>query len=156
MNLEKKHVLDFLKDHKLMAIATHGDFPWIATVYYTFDDNLSLYFLSNPNTLHCQHIHKNNKVAVSIADSRQNINQLKKGLQISGIAEQISDIEKIKHALKIWKDFLKVEDRELSYENMIKKVITSRIYKITPKRIKLFNQELFNVEDGEEPVMELY
>jgi len=43
----------------------------------------------------------------------------------------------------------------LSLENMLKKVVTGRMYVIKPKRIKLFDQKLFDVPDGEEPVLEL-
>lgn len=38
---------------------------------------------------------------------------------------------------------------------MINNTITGRMYQITPKKIKFFNQELFDVEDGKEPILEL-
>lgn len=155
MELKKQQVLDFLAKYKLMSVATYGEFPWIASVYYTFDNDVNLYFLSSPTTLHCKQIEKNNKVAVSVADSDQDIGALKRGLQISGIAARISDAKKLIHALRIWKQSLGVKDPELTYENMIKKVIHGRMYKITPKKIKLFDQKLFPVEDGEEPVLNL-
>lgn len=155
MELMRQQVLDFLAKYKLMSVATFGDFPWIASVYYTFDNDLNLYFLSSPSTLHCKQIEKNNSVAVSIADSHQEIAAMKVGLQVSGTAQRISGASKIMHALKVWKQSLGVEDPELSYENMIKRVIHGRMYKITPKRIKLFDQKLFPVEDGEEPVLNL-
>ena len=155
MELKRQQALDFLKNHKLMSVASFGDFPWIASVYYTFDNDLNVYFLSSPTTLHCKQIEINNKVAISIADSDQDIGALKRGLQISGIAERISDTKKVIHALKIWKQSLGVKDPELTYENMIKQVINGRMYKIIPKRIKLFDQKLFPVEDGEEPVLNL-
>jgi len=155
MQLTKQHVLDFLKTNKLMQVATMGDFPWIATVYYSFDNELNLYFLSSDKTLHVKQIKKNPKVSIAIADSHQDINKPKKGLQISGLAEEVSGVEKIKHALSLWKDFLSVNNPKLTYENM-KKGLTGKIYKITPKRIKLFDQELFkDADDGEEPVLEL-
>jgi len=146
----KEIVLQFLKHHALMSLATYGDFPWIASVYYTFDKNINLYFLSAPTTLHVKQIIQNPKVAVAIADSHQNINKTKRGLQLSGIAKQISGIDKIKHVLKLWKTNLGVVDPKLTY-----KVVIGSMFKITPKRIKLFDQELFKVEDGKEPILEL-
>lgn len=133
-----------------MCVATSGSFPWIATVFYTFDDNLHLYFLSDPSTLHCKQIAQNNKVAVAIANSSQNINKPKRGLQIYGIAEQLSSVEKVTQALKMWKQYLHVRDPKLTY-----KAVKNSMYRIAPKRIKLFDQELFKADDGEEPVMEL-
>jgi uncharacterized protein YhbP (UPF0306 family) len=155
MKLTETQVIDFLKTQKLMIVATSGDFPWIANVYFTFDDNLNLYFFSDPNTLHCRQIAQNGAVAVSIVDSHQDVSQLKRGLQISGIAEQISDMEKIKQSLKMSKEALGIINSEISYKNILQKVIKGRMYKIVPKRIKLFDQELFDVEDGKEPVLEL-
>src|SRR3989344_3839743 len=150
MKLTKQHVLDFLKKHQLMVVATYGEHPWIASVYYSFDQNLNLYFLSDPDTLHCQQIAINPEVAVAIADSRQKPNEFKKGLQIYGVATQISDANKIKNALSLWKQTLQVTDPELTYQNMLKKIVKGRMYKITPRKIKFFNQELFKVEDGQE------
>lgn len=133
-----------------MVLATSGKFPWIATVYYSFDEDLNLYFLSDPSTLHCKQIAKNNKVAVAIAESPQDINKPKKGLQISGVAQQLSEIEKITQALKLWKQYLHVRDPKLTA-----KAVKNKMYKISPKRIKLFDQDLFQGADGEEPILEL-
>lgn len=156
MKLTKKHILDYLEQHNLMQIATYGsDHPWIASVYYSFDTDLNLYFLSSPKTIHCRQITQNPQVAVAITNSNQSLTGKKKGLQLFGTAQQISDVAKIKHALDLWKRKLKVSDPELSYENMAKKAIQSKMYKITPQKIKFFNQELFDVPDGEEPILEL-
>ena len=155
MTLAKEHIFEFLKKHKLMQVATVGDFPWIATVYYVFDDEMNLYFLSGEKTLHCQQIKQNEKVAVAIVDSHQGLNDKQIGLQMYGVAKQVSDMQKINFVLKMWKQVLDVKDDQLSYENMIKNVIKNRVYKISPKRIKIFSKELFNVPTGEEPVLEL-
>ncbi|HUD20230.1 MAG TPA: pyridoxamine 5'-phosphate oxidase family protein [Patescibacteria group bacterium] len=153
MELTRQQILDFLGEYKFMVVATYGKFPWIASVYYTFDNNLNLYFLSSPTTLHSKQIEKNNRVSVSIADSHQEINKLKRGMQISGIAKRIPEVAKIKHALSLWKSSLGVKDPELTYENMMKKIVIGRMYLIKPLRIKLFDQKLFPVDDGEEPVL---
>lgn len=148
--LTQELVLAFLAEYNLMSIATNGDFPWIASVYYTFDQDLTLYFLSDPSTLHAQQILKNPLVAVAIAESHQEINKPKRGLQMSGIATQISGIHKVQHALRLWKTNLGVVDPKLTA-----KVVTGSLFKVTPKRIKLFDQQLFQVDDGQEPVLEL-
>ena len=117
MELKKEQIINFLKTQKLMVVATSGDFPWIANVYFTFDDNLNIYFFSDPNTLHCRQIAQNSTVAVSIVDSHQDVSQLKRGLQISGIAEQISDMEKVKQSLKMWKEALGIKTAKSPYWN---------------------------------------
>jgi uncharacterized protein YhbP (UPF0306 family) len=43
MKLTKQHIRDYLEEHNLMQVATYGDeYPWIASVYYSFDKNLNL------------------------------------------------------------------------------------------------------------------
>lgn len=155
MQLTKQHVLDFLKQHKLMQVATYGDFPWIANVYYAFDDDLNLYFLSNEKTLHCRHIAQNEKVAVSVVDSDQGLHDPQIGLQMWGVAKKVSDIEKLRYVLAMWKQTLNEKDDNLSAENVVSNVVKSKVFRISPKRIKIFSKQLFNVPTGEEPVLEL-
>lgn len=155
MKLTKEQVCVFLAKHMLMAVATQGEHPWVASVYYSFDQDLNLYFLSDPTTLHCKQIAKNPRVSVAIADSHQSPAMLKIGLQLWGEAQQISDSRKVSHALNLWKTTLKVKNKELTYANMVKKVVTGRMYQITPKLIKLFDQKQFKVEDGKEPTLAL-
>lgn len=155
VELTPELIKEYLSHHNLMQIATPGDnHPWIASVYYTFDDSLQLYFLSDPATIHCRQIAQNSNVAVAITDTRQDMGGFKKGVQMWGTANQISDVSKIKHALSLWKDYLKVQDPEFTYENMVKNVISGRMYQVIPKKIKFFNQELFPVKDGEEPFLD--
>jgi len=151
--LTKEIVHDFLSKHKLMTIATYGEYPWIASVYYSYDQDLNIYFLSDPNTLHCKQLKKNPHIALSIVDSHQTVSDLKKGLQVYGKAEEISQANKIRHALSMWKEALNIVNPKYTYENMIKKIVKGRMFKITPKKIKLFDQALFPVEDGQEPIL---
>jgi uncharacterized protein YhbP (UPF0306 family) len=148
--LTKKMVLDFLAEGKQMAIATYGDHPWIATVYYVFDGNLNIYFLSSQKTLHVKNILRNQEVAIAIAAGNQPISKPKRGLQMYGVAEQIYGLEKVKYSLKLWKTNLSVINPALTA-----KAVNGKMFKVVPKRIKLFDQTLFKVEDGSEPVLEL-
>lgn len=156
MELTKQIVLDFLKTNKMMQVATFGkDHPWIANVYYVFDNDLNLYFLSGEKTLHCRQIAENEKVACAISDSHQGLHDKQIGLQMWGTAKKISDLEKLRFALGKWKEVLNEKDDELSAENILNNVIKNRVYKISPKKIKIFSKQLFNVPTGEEPVLEL-
>ncbi|OGK24910.1 hypothetical protein A2954_00785 [Candidatus Roizmanbacteria bacterium RIFCSPLOWO2_01_FULL_37_12] len=136
-----------------MVVATYGSHPWIATVYYTLDQDLNIYFLSDPNTIHCRQIAKNPKVAITIADSPQRPTSKKKGLQIFGLAKQISGMHKIIHALNLWRKTLGVTSEAYTYTGMMKKAIKGRMYKVVPKKIKFFNEELW--DEGKEPTIKL-
>jgi len=118
--LTKKNVLDFLETKKLLVIATYGDHPWIASVYYSFDKDLNLYFISAPSTIHGRQMEKNKKVAVAIVDSNQKPSDVKRGLQIYGTVEKVSGINKVRHALRLWKDFLNIQRPDISFESMKK------------------------------------
>jgi len=50
----------------------------------------------------------------------------------------------------MWKSALGVVDPTLTHQ-----VANGKMFKITLKRIELFDQILFEVEDGKEPVLEL-
>jgi len=148
------HIKKYLSNKfQLVLATTGGEHPWISTLFYSTDDQMNIYFLTNPKTLHGKQLAKNPKVAVAIADSPQVPSSKKRGLQIYGICEQISGARKISHATNLWKKTLGVTSRDYSYEGMIKKAISGRMYKITPKKIKFFNEELW--EEGEEIMIEL-
>lgn len=146
-------VYTFLQSNFQMVVGTFDTYPWCATVYYTSDESLHLYFLSNPETIHCKQLAIQPSVSVCIADAPQNPTSKKKGLQMYGIAEQISDKQKIMHALHLWRKTLNVTSDAYTYEGMLKKAISGRMFKITPKKIKFFNEELWG--EGNEPIVEL-
>lgn len=142
-------IKQFLNERYQMTVATYGKFPWIATVYYSLDDDLKLYFLSDPDTIHCKQIAENSRVAVLIGDSPQLPTSNKKCVQISGLAKQVSGRHKIKHSLDLWRQAVGVTSSAYTYEGMMKKAIKGRMYQVTPQRIKFFNEELW--EEGSEP-----
>jgi len=83
---DKRELIDYLQDHRLMQIATvKGEKPWICNVFYTVDNKLNLFFISKPTRRHCLEISKNKNVACAITDSHQKVTDKKKGLQIEGI-----------------------------------------------------------------------
>lgn len=147
-----EYMKKYLADHFQMVLATSDTFPWISTLYYSFDDQMNIYFLTSPDTIHGKQLKSNPKVAIAIADSPQNPTAKKKGLQIYGLCEQISGARKVTHAITLWKRTLGVTSNDYSYEGMIKKAISGRMYKVTPKKVKFFNEELW--EEGKERLLE--
>jgi len=79
----KQQVLDYLKSHNTMTLATcAGAMPWAATVFYASDD-LKLYFFSSPESRHCQNLAANSRVAVTIQEDYKDW-RLIKGIQLEG------------------------------------------------------------------------
>lgn len=155
MQLTKKLIYDFLNVRRQMVLSTYDGHPWIATLYYAIDNELNIYFLSNPDTIHCKQLEKNPQVAVSVADSPQNPESKKKGIQLFGYAKRISTLAHLKLAIALWRNALNVTNAEYEAEHIFSGKLKFQLYEVTPKKIKFFNQELFKVEDGKEPILEL-
>ncbi len=148
-----KEIKEYLTSHFQFVLATYGDHPWPATLYYSTDDDLNIYFLTSPKTIHAQFIKNNPAIAAAISDAPQAPNSKKRGLQIYGLCEQITGARKITHAITLWTKTLGVSNPDYSYEGMMKKAISGRMYRITPKKIKFYNEELW--EEGKEKMIEL-
>src|SRR5688572_29603354 len=75
-----------LDSTELCSIATLADDggAHINTAYFAFDDELRLYFLSNPASVHCQNIARRPRMAVAAFDTHQPWGTPGKGLQLFG------------------------------------------------------------------------
>ena len=156
MNL-KQEINSYLKTETLMAVATYGNSPWIANVYYVHDEDLNLYFLSKTFREHCKAIEEDPRAAVAIADSSQPIFEPQKGIQLSGTAEQVHNVERLNWMFKMWNKLVSQGKGEtLTDPKAFLDAGISAVYKITPTRIKFFNTELWpeeqikelNMDDG--------
>jgi len=79
-----------LKKHKTLTLATCADGrPWAASLYYVNDDNLNLYFVSDPETRHARELRVNPEVAITINADRHRWPRLR-GLQLRGRAKVVS------------------------------------------------------------------
>lgn len=155
MKLTKKEVRDHLSKYYLMQVATYGKHPWIASVYYSFDKDLNLYFISDPTTLHCQQIKENPKVSVAVVDSNQPPSVKEKiGLQMWGNATQVSNKNKVAHLLKLWKSTKNLTSNALPLEELRSALLEGRVYKIEPKVIKIFDSLKYkDLDEGQEPIL---
>lgn len=143
----KKQIDNYLKTQRLMSVATYGDYPWIANVYFIHDKDLNLYFLSKHWREHCVAIEKNPKVAVAIVDSHQLIYKPQIGIQLYGTAKSVSAISKLEWMFKIWNKLIAGSKGEkLADPKKFMDAGVSKVYKITPKRIKFFNTNLWSKE----------
>ena len=143
----------YLSGHIQMSASTSGEFPWIFTAYYVTDQDLNLYFLTGPSTIHGKQLVDNPKIAVAIADAPQEPTGKKAGLQMSGLCTQLENESEVRRALSMWCDKLNVHSPDYTYEGMQTGKISGRIYKIVPKKIKFFNENL--QEEGKEKLIEL-
>lgn len=143
----------YLSTHIQFALATNGDHPWIATMYYGIDNKLNIYFLTSPETIHAKGLKQNPLVSAVIADSPQKPDSKKIGIQLYGHASEIEGEEAITAGFKTWCAVLKVTDPKYSYEGIKSGDLHYRLYKLVPKKIKYYNEVLW--VEGDEKVIEL-
>ncbi|MBI2617739.1 pyridoxamine 5'-phosphate oxidase family protein [Candidatus Gottesmanbacteria bacterium] len=142
----KKDILNFLKTQRLLNLATVSKKPYICTVFYAEDASGDLYFISEPKSKHCKNISGNTSVAVAIFDSHQRVADKKKGVQIEGNANEVTEEKEIKHALKLWNTKNPGFENVINYQSMKTGKIKGKIYRISPSRTKFFNEELYGPE----------
>lgn len=146
-------VKEYFVSHYQFALATNGDHPWIATMFYGVDNDLNIYFLTDPETIHAKGLTKNPLVSAVIADSPQDPNSKKKGLQLYGSAKELMEQKEIEAGFAIWCKVLKVTDPKYSYDGIKTGELHYRLYKLVPKKIKYYNEELW--EEVDEQVIDL-
>ncbi len=103
----KAKVLDYLKQHNTMTLATaHDNKPWAASVFYASKD-FTLYFLSDPAiTQHCKNIAQNPCVSVTIDEDYplKAVDDWRKvkGIQMEGMAKMLTSEEEIAEAVGVY------------------------------------------------------
>ena len=81
-----------LKENVLCSIATvtEDQRAHINTAYFCYSDELELYFLSDPGSLHCQNLSSNSSMAMAIFPSSQQWGGPDRGVQLFGTCTQAS------------------------------------------------------------------
>ena len=144
----KQKLFEYLKSQKIMSLATFGGKLTICTVYYAIDDDWNFYFISGGKTDHSKNILKNSVVACNVVDSSQPVTSKKIGAQIEGVAVRLNTFESIKAGLKYWNQMNTGVEDVINIENIEKKIISSRVWKIKPTKIKFFNERLYKDEES--------
>lgn len=81
---------EILESNLYMCLATvDSNQPWISPVYFSFDSDLTFYFVSEPTSDHVRFLLANPEVALAIYDSRQPP-YTGEGVWVKGRASQVS------------------------------------------------------------------
>lgn len=120
--------------------------PTVCTVFYAVDNDLSLYFVSEPESGHVENIFVNSYVACAVSDSDQSVSDKKIGIQITGRAEKIAGIDSLRRALDLWNHANPGIESVINFKSITRKIISSAVFRIKPDKIKFFNEKLFGDE----------
>jgi len=79
-------VFRVLAGNRLCSIATvaRGNHAHINTAFFAYSPGVELYFLSDPESLHCRNLQANPSMAMTIFDSSQNWDAPGRGIQLFG------------------------------------------------------------------------
>lgn len=135
-----------------VATSTLDGKPWLSPVFFSYDENYNIYWVSNKNSRHSKLIRENPHVAVVIFDSRAPEGE-GDGVYIEAKVQEFSNEEEIKEAMDI------LNKRVTKDEFRVKAVVEVtgdgvwRIYKAIPGTIsKLTKGEYINGQYVDERV----
>lgn len=162
----KETVLDYLKRHYTMTLATARDNkPWAATVFYA-NDGFTLYFMSSPTIAwHSRNIADNPYVSVTVDEDYPLIEQddwkKVKGVQLEGKAEMMTSEEDVAKAVTAYvtkypfvapylkmiihhpriTSFLEKVAERLPFVPSFKAVTENKFYRVVPMRLWFVDNE---------------
>lgn len=97
----KKLIQDYLKEAKMMQLATVGKDgkPWVCNVWFAADKDLNVYWFSSVTRRHSEEIMQNPHVAAAIC-LPQTPTDKPRGLQLEGTAELLTKPADVAKAMK--------------------------------------------------------
>lgn len=135
----RQRMKEVLEKTHLMSLAINDEKgPWVTDLVFIYDNNMNIYWMSDPETRHSKAILKNNKVAGSITYSTKS-KEPNFGIQFEGVAEQLKGVQYrllIKHLAK--RSYPKPELSDAA------KILGGDLwYKLTPTKICLIDEKNF-------------
>ena len=133
-------IKDYLGEANMLQVVTAKDNqPWAATVYFAYDANLNLYWISKPDRRHSIEIRENPKVAGVVVLPHVHGDKVR-GLQLEGVAEEMES-EGIDEGLKVYSERFWLPEERL--KAILADTDGHRVYIIRPTLFVLFDEKNF-------------
>lgn len=133
-NKLRARVQGYLRDHNVATLATRSSEDlWAAAVFYVSDE-YTLYFLSSPTSRHCLNLAHDPRVALTIQEDYSDWPDVK-GVQIEGVASEISGVEEEKARRLYGQKFPVVGMLAQAPAAIVKAMAKVRWYKVVPHRL---------------------
>jgi len=142
-------VLEILGSNRLCSIATvtAAGQPHINTAFFVVEEStLSLYFLSDPASLHAVNLHGNPHAAVTVFHSQQIWGDSLVGLQLFGSAAGAAEAVSATAESLYRQRFPAYQEWFDSLDAKAKASFRSRFYRFVPERLKLLDEARFGEE----------
>ena len=123
-----------------MATVTPEHRAHVNTAYFSYSDELELYFLSHPASRHCQNLEVNPSMAMTVFSSSQRWGGPDRGLQLFGTCKRASGATAIKAADSYTRRFAAFADwQESLSENDPGK--SYAFYRFVVARVNVFDEQ---------------
>lgn len=137
-----------LEANTLLALAVQDNAGcWVATVFFSYDKDLNLYFISDPKTRHGQAIATEPRVAGAIYGSDVRWGTDIQGLQIRGTAERVALHDMLPVGAAYLRRFPIATKFIHSPEWFNTSKISSRLYRIRPSQVQLYDEVTFGSDN---------
>jgi len=146
----KDKLLSFLKNQKVLVLATQGETPWATNVYYGIANDFRFYFVSSIETEHSKHILQSPKVAFSVVWFNEQNHYDRKGVQGRGLCRIAETEEEISTGIHLHNERFPEFKQNLTVGYIKSEENDSKVWVIEPTHIKFWNDELYGEEETEE------
>ena len=142
-------LLHFLQSQRLLVLATQGDTPWVANLYYGADEHGNIYFVSGTETKHSNHIADSSTVAFSIAwfDTENYTNR--KAIQGLGSC-RIAKGAEIETGIALHNTHFPTFADRITVDYILDDANASQVWIIEPTYMKFWNDELYGINGHKE------
>ena len=143
-----------IKENIYLTIATStiDGKPWISPLFFAYDENYNLYWISNKDSLHSQLIRKNHRVAIVIFDSSAPEGK-GNGVYFDAKAKELQEEFELNKAIEILNNRTKIEEFKIKSIDGIRGQGVWRIYRAIPFKIyKLTEGKFINDQYVDERV----
>ena len=146
-----EQALNFLKNQKLLTLATHSEKDiWIANVYFVIDEKGLIYFISPQDTRHSLMILKNPNIAFSAAWFDRDNHQNRKSIQGLGNCHEAKSLKEITTGIKLlYQNFPDLRDI-LTIKWIMNNAWGTKVWIIRPSYMKYWDDEIYGEEESEE------
>lgn len=130
-------IFEYLKQAKLMQLATSIDNqPWVCSVWFAFDSDLNIYWMSQAAMRHSGEVLQNARVGCAIALPHET-SDTPRGVQLQGTATIVSDPETFAAARSLYEGRIFPGEK---IDAMFNDTSVSRsFYKIVPSEFVLYD-----------------
>ncbi len=142
-------ILRILAGNALCSIATvtAGRRAHICHVYFCYSDDLDMYFLSHPRSLHCRNLTTNPSCAVTVFSSRQTWGRPDQGVQLFGVCAHARGLRARTAARLYGKRFPLYAEWKAGAEKD-DPIQAYRFYRFVPTSLKVLDEKEFGARPG--------